>query len=226
MQVLKTLRRFFSWVTLLSLLPIVVAVLASGYITYRYNLVVTQTREMVQHSLEVTTAIDDLMLDLQDLETGQRGYLITGEDDYLEPFETARRRFDSDFSALREMIRENPAQLTAADKVGLLIQDKLDELDETIRVRREDGFDAARAIVADDAGKQTMDRIREQIATMRGNEQDLLTANTDRMRRTEGRVILIVAIGITLSLLGRLAAMVVPILWRAREKRKREADAA
>ncbi|MCB1494614.1 MAG: CHASE3 domain-containing protein [Bauldia sp.] len=221
----KAFRGLFSWVTVASMLPIVVAVLASGYITYRYNRVVTETREMVEHSLRVTTAIDDLMIDLQDLETGQRGYLITGEDTYLEPFETARGRFEADLGALDNLIADNPAQTATAGRIATLARAKLDELDETIRVRRDEGFAAARTIVADDSGKALMDRIRDAVATMRGHEQDLLTANTDRMRRTEKRVVVVVAIGIGLSLLGRLAATLIPIFWRARLGDSRETDA-
>lgn len=218
---LKAIRQFFSWITLLTMLPIVVAVLCSGYITYRYNLVLTETREQVRHSLDVTTAIDDLMLDLQDLETGQRGYLITGDQAYLEPFEAARRRFGADLDALRTLVPDNPAQVASLDTIAGLAESKLDELRQTIDIRRDDGFAAARAIVEKNSGKATMDAIRREVDAMRAHESDLLNANTSRMRGTEGQIVLIVAVTIALSLIGRLVGLFLAGWLRARQEQPR-----
>lgn len=219
----RAIRRLFSWLTVLSAVPVVIAVLFGGYITYRYNLLLDQTRQMVQHSLEVSGGIDDLMLDLQDLETGQRGYLITGEEDYLEPFQSARQRFETDLASLRKLVGDNESQIAGTDRIAALMRAKLDELEETIRVRREEGFAAAQAIVASDVGKDTMDRIRDEIGAMRTRESGLMAARTDRMRDTQNLVVLVVAIGITLSLLGRVVALFVPGWWRRWSRSRRRA---
>jgi len=219
----RGIRRLFSWLTVLTAVPVVIAVLCGGYITYRYNLLLNQTQQMVQHSLEVSAGIDDLMLDLQDLETGQRGYLITGEEDYLAPFNSARQRFETDLAKLRKLVGDNESQIAGTDRIAALMRAKLDELEETIRVRREEGFAAAQAIVASDVGKDTMDRIRDEIGAMRARESGLMTARSDRMRHTENLVVLVVAIGITLSLLGRLVALFVPGWWRRWSRSRRRA---
>lgn len=218
MRLHSILRGIFNWVTVLSMLPIMVAVLCSGYITYRYNVVLNETRSLVRQSLKVTTSIADLMLDLQDLETGQRGYLITGDQAYLAPFEAARDRFKGDLVELLKLVGDNETQTDSAKRIAGLVRDKLDELEQTIRVRRDDGFDAARAIVANGTGKVTMDRIRILVDTMRAREGEMLTANTGQMRRSENRVIVVVGITILLSLIGRLAALLLPIWWRSRSK--------
>ena len=217
----RAIRRLFSWLTVLTAVPVVLAVLFGGYITYRYNLVLNQTRQMVQHSLEVSGGIDDLMLDLEDLETGQRGYLITGDEDYLQPFQSARRRFETDLASLQKLVGDNQSQIASTDRLVALMRAKLDELEATIRVRREQGFAAAQAIVASDIGKDTMDKIRDEVGAMRARESDLMTARTDRMRRTENLVVLVVAVGIALSLLGRVLAFFVPGWWRRWSRRRR-----
>jgi CHASE3 domain sensor protein len=204
------------------MLPITIAVLCSGYITYRYNLVLNQTRDLVHHSLDVTTAIGDLMIDLQDLETGQRGYLITGDQSYLSPFQEARDQFDDDLNALENLVGDNAEQMASADTIVSLVREKLDEMDQTIQVRRDEGFDAAREIVASDIGKQTMDSIRTEIGTMRDRENRLLTEYTDRVHHTENHVIVIVAITIVLSLIGRLIALLVPVWWRRRPNNRNQ----
>lgn len=222
----RGVRRLFSWMAVLSALPVVLAVLCGGYITYRYNLLLGETRTMVSHSLEVSGGIDDLMLDLQDLETGQRGYLIAGDEAYLGPFRSARQRFETDLAGLRTLIGDNASQIAATDRIAELIGAKLDELEETIRVRRDKGFAAAQAIVASGRGKDTMDRIRQEVDAMRARESALMTARTERLRRTENMVVLVVATGIALILLGRFVALFVAGWWRRWSRARRHAGGA
>ncbi|SDB15969.1 CHASE3 domain-containing protein [Bauldia litoralis] len=221
MRLATVLRRVFSWAMALSMLPVVIAVLLSGYITYRYNAVLNETRQLIQHSLETTTAIDDLMLDLQDLETGQRGYIITGEPAYLEPFETARRDVETDFAHLRALVANDPEQTAHVHEIGGLVKTKMAELVATIAVRRDRGFAAAQPLVANDIGKTTMDQIRREVDAMRDAEAASLTENTGRMRGVEHHVILVVALTIGLSLIGRLIGFVMLVWWRSRPKRPR-----
>ncbi len=204
-------------------MPIVVTVLCGGYVSYRYNLLLNETRQMVDHSLEVAGGIDSLMLDLQNLETGQRGYLITGEEDYLQPFQSARQRFATDLASLRQLTADNPSQIASIDRIAALIPTKLDELEKTIRVRREQGFAAAQAIVASDVGKDTMDRIRSEVSAMRTRETELMAARTDSMRDTERMVVLVIAVVIALSLLGRLLGLFLPRWWLRRSRSRRRA---
>jgi CHASE3 domain sensor protein len=221
MSLTEILRRTFTWLTLVSLLPIVVAVVGSGYITYRYNALLTDTRKHVAHSLEVTTAIDDLLIDLVDVETGQRGYLITGDSHYLEPYKAAGERLSEAFADLRRLVADEADQLASLDRIAGLSGQKLAELAATILVRRSEGFDAARSIVESNAGKDTMDRIRAEIEAMRQHETTLLATYAEATRSTERRVVLVVAAGIVLSILGRVVSLIIPVAWRRSRLRKR-----
>lgn len=223
MRLPRTLRLAFSLPALLGLLPIVIAVVGSGYITYRYDMLLTETRRLVDHSLEVSAAIDGLMISLEDAETGQRGYVITGEEDYLGPYRTAKEELPGDFAALRSLIGDNSGQVASLQRVESLSQSKLAELGTTIDVRRRDGFDAARAIVLDNKGRETMDGIRAEIAAMRGREAALLAARADSMRKTENRVVAVIVICILLGVTGRALSLVVPVLWRRSRARARRA---
>lgn len=221
MALIQILRRTFTWVTIFSLLPIIVAVAGSGYITYRYNTLLAETRARVAESLKVTAAIDDLMLDLVDVETGQRGYLITGMDDYLDPYRAATGRLSAEFDRLRQLIAGDSDQIASLDRIAVLSDRKLAELDATIQVRRDVGFDAARAIVENDEGKDSMDRIRVEIDGMRQREQALLAAYGAATRDTERRVVLVVASCILLTILGRVVSLIIPVAWRQFRARKR-----
>lgn len=112
------LRRTLTWVNIVSLLPIAVAVAGSGYLTYRYNKLLSDTQARVAESLQVTTAIDDLMLDLVNVETGQRGYLITGDEDYLEPYQAATAQLSTEFERLQTLIAGRPEQMASLDRIA------------------------------------------------------------------------------------------------------------
>jgi methyl-accepting chemotaxis protein len=96
----------------------------------------------------------------------------------------------------------------------MLSEQKLAELGATIQARRTDGFAAARLIVGSGEGKDTMDRIRAEIGAMRNREATLLASYTAATRATERRVVLVVAISILLSILGRVASLIIPVAWR------------
>lgn len=221
MSLTRILRRAYSLPSLLGLLPIVIAVVGSGYITYRYNVFLRETRLLVDHSLKVTDAIDDLMLLLQDAETGQRGYIITGEDVYLEPYLAATDGLAGELADLRKLTGDNADQVASLRHIDALSQSKLKELGTTIAVRRSEGFEAARAVVLDDEGKDTMDLIRAEVGEMRAREASLLVARDSSLRRTENRVVVIVAISVLLGVIGRALSLVMPVLWRRSRARAR-----
>ena len=217
MRVVRVVKSLLTWPTFFGLLPIVIAIVVSGYITYRYNLSVTEIRSEVEHSLTVTTAIDDVLIDLQDLETGQRGYLITGDEAYLEPFEAARSRFETDLKDLRSMVFDDSEYDRLINSISELADAKLKELDQTITERREKGFDAAQAIVRNNEGKTTMDKIRDLVSDLRSTEAERLKQQTEEMRHTENRVVLIVVLTVALGVVGRLLGLVLPAWWLARK---------
>jgi len=102
----------------------------------------------------------DLLADLQNAETGQRGYLLTGDEQYLSPYIAGRDSIPKRLSRIHELA--NPYRSTTLDiqRVSPLITNKLTELAQTIEVRREQGFSAAQRLVEGGSGKKIMDDIR------------------------------------------------------------------
>ncbi|ERI52543.1 hypothetical protein N878_18620 [Pseudomonas sp. EGD-AK9] len=102
---------------------------------------------------------------LQDAETGQRGYLLTGNELYLRPYQRANAELDPQLQRLRA----NPALLgheTDLNVIEQLSRLKRRELEETIRLRREQGLLAARALMVEDRGKVYMDEMRLRIGKL------------------------------------------------------------
>jgi signal transduction histidine kinase/DNA-binding response OmpR family regulator len=112
------------------------------------------------------TSLQALFSALQDAETGQRGYLLTGNDSYLEPFKRADASLPAMFNDLPPMINGNkPFQDDLLELRGLT-EVKMTEMRNSIAVRRDKNLSAAVQLVNSDQGKEAMDRIRVVTARM------------------------------------------------------------
>src|SRR5678815_293432 len=113
-------------------------------------------REQVRR--DEVTRLEQLESVLKDAETGQRGFIITGDESYLRPFKEATERLPADL----EKLRKHPSVVITPEevaKVTALIQHKMAELNSTIEVRRSRGFDAALPLVrAHETPEQMVDR--------------------------------------------------------------------
>jgi PAS domain S-box-containing protein len=151
-----------------------VAILVIGVLSYRSLATRTEAAAAMTLSLQVEHQITRVSGDVIDAETGQRGYLLTGHEDYLQPFDKASAALPGDLRMLRQLTLDNAGHQVAMSSLEPLIQAKLDELAETIADKRLGDDAGAFAIVQTDRGKNYTDRIRELIASMDTNERALL----------------------------------------------------
>jgi PAS domain S-box-containing protein len=135
---------------------------------------VREQAEIVAHTQAVNAALAKLLSDLKDAETGQRGYLITGNPRYLDPYKAALAAVDPDLREVAMLVAGSPEQESALERLRQHVRGKLVELERTLALRDAKGFDAARNLVESDVGKVEMDRAREIVAEMSGRETRLL----------------------------------------------------
>jgi len=143
---------------------------------------------------------------LTDAETGQRGYVVTGEDRYLEPYRSAESLFAEGrtcvhIDALRGLTKDNPAQQERVNALERLARERLANLAATITLRRDKGPEAARARILTDVGKRIMDDIRNLIAKMQVEEQQLLQRLQARQAARLTTTFITLAAGIVMILL-------------------------
>jgi signal transduction histidine kinase len=153
---------------------LLVLVVLGGVGAWRAVVHAAESDARVDHTHHVIEATKDVFQGLTDAETGQRGYLITGQDAYLQPFMVAGPYVANLIATLRDLTIDNPTQQAHLKQLRGLADDKLGELRRTIELRRSQGFGAALTVVESSSGKQAMDRIRALIATMQAEEQHLL----------------------------------------------------
>ena len=167
------------WTGFISILLVLMVV---GGISYMNTAKLTETAQWVTHTFKVLTRLRELLSTLQDAETGQRGYIITGEERYLEPYQAALRNADKQLLELKQLTVDNQDQQRRLETIGPLVSGKLDELKETIDLRRSKGLEAARAVVASDKGKKLMDQLRAVMREMEDQENELLKHREEEAR--------------------------------------------
>lgn len=197
------IRRYLTGVTLVRLVPISIVLVSGVALTTWTHRLLSQHRDLVVHTHEVIEMAKDVLIGLDDAETGQRGYLLSGERRTLEPYAHARERLGAMAATLTRQVADNPAQSERMGRLSGLTQRKLDELQSSIVARDRQGFDAALAIVLSSTGQATMDAIRREIGGITEGEKALLAARDLEVQADERRVQLVaVLIGLA-SLLTR-----------------------
>src|SRR6202162_5628141 len=125
------LRAMLSRSALIGALPVVIALMLSGIISFSYNRLLNDYRDDVDHTFQVMSAIDNALLQLQDAETGQRGFIITGDESYLAPFEAGRTKLSEFLERLSGLASDNAGQQARIEGLRRLADDKLNELEDT-----------------------------------------------------------------------------------------------
>jgi PAS domain S-box-containing protein len=153
------------------------------------------------HSHQLLDQIATTFAHVQDAETGQRGYLITGEDSYLAPYTVAVAQLPTDLARLHTLTADDPAQQRQAGTLEQAVNGKLRILERTVAVQREQGREAARQIVLTDEGKQAMDAIRKAVADMEETESRRLGQQAAQLETSAREAILAFAVLAVLALL-------------------------
>jgi signal transduction histidine kinase/ActR/RegA family two-component response regulator len=132
--------------------------------------------------------ISDLRVAVRDAETGQRGYLLTGLPIYLAPYDAALKHLPVLYDSFRRMTANNPRQQQHVDTLAALVQQKLDELAETVRIRAEFGEDAAKIVVLQGVGRNLMVEISAGLDGMLAEERSQLAERFAEAGQTEGEI--------------------------------------
>ena len=137
-----------------------IAVLVVGFVSWRAIGERAAAADAVTLSMQTITQAQAVLSILKDAETGQRGYLLSGSDRYLEPYFSARSDLARSLAQLRDLTMGRALQQRRTETLASLAGEKMNELAETIELRRSGQSERALAVVLTDRGKIAMDRIR------------------------------------------------------------------
>ncbi len=159
--------------------------------------------QTVRQTGQVLGELDGVLSAVIDAETGQRGFLMTGDERYLAPSLTAFDTATSHLGALRGLTEGNPRQRRHLDALEPLVRDKLGELRDTVQLGRERRADVAVERILTGRGLRLMEQIRSTVAVMKAEEHQIQAEQSTRYARQAHRVFLGLAVlaGVTLGLL-------------------------
>ncbi|WGV23901.1 response regulator [Halotia branconii] len=172
-----------------------------GLISYQSTNELIETSRRESHTYEVLSELKDLNLELRNAETGQRGYIITGEQRYLEPYNVATKVLDQKFQELKKLTADNSIQQSRLDRLQPLIRKRLAVMQAAISLRQNQGLEAAQKIILTDEGKQLMDEIQQIVEAMKDEENMLLQQRSQKAHAAAQRTINIIVFSIPLLFL-------------------------
>jgi len=130
-------------------------------------------RNWVSHTHQVLAQLETLLVDVVDIETGTRGYIIAGRPELLDPYNKSLQKLDQDVRNLMTFTADNPHQIARIRELLPHIASKINRSQYLINLRQEEGFNAAQTVMAEYRG-QEMSEIRQRITAMMNEEQRLL----------------------------------------------------
>ncbi len=201
----------FDPVVAFSLAGAIVFFLISGAFAYINLKTLRENTEAIVHSHEVITTLDELLSSTQDAETGQRGFLLTNNERYLDPYNTALDTIPAKIQEIGELTSDNPAQVRRLPALKQHVDAKLAELKQTIDLRRTQGLEAALAVVNSDRGKVATDAVRGQLSAMSREEAVLRSKRLAEMNNAYGTAILS---SVLAGILGILLTIAIGVLIR------------
>jgi len=156
----------------------------------------------IESAQQTRGAISKLVQQVLDAETGQRGFLLTGDPRYLEPYNTATADINQNLDVMRQLFAHSREQLGDFDLVSRHVSRKLAEMDLSVRMRKQGNEDGWKFVLTTDVGKEQMQAIREQSAK-------LLASSIRKMEQGQAQIqkaLQLSRIGIaTTALIGLLA---------------------
>ena len=206
---------------------LVAALLIDAVLTLHNIREVATSVQWVSHTHEVMGQLEQVASTLKDAETGQRGYLLTGERVYLEPYEQALPRLRGQLNRLRELTIDNPPQTSHVLRLEQLVADQLAVLRQGLDRFQAEGdrrraLQLSREYLLQGEGKRLMDLIRDEIYGMQQIERTLLARREAASRANTRTALASTVVGLGLGLV--LITMVVTLVARNLAARQRAAD--
>lgn len=149
---------------------------------------IRQTNEWVEHTHDVLSEASGIVASAVDMETGMRGYLLAGKEDFLDPYKSGETATYQQLAILRQTVNDNPGQVQRLRDVEEILKEWQEKVTEpTIDLRREIGdaetMNDIAHLVAQAKGKVFFDKFRSQISTFIQREQKLLDQRQDSFNK-------------------------------------------
>lgn len=155
----------------------------------------------VTHTYEVIAEVDGVLGSLVGMETGMRGYVVSGVEEFLEPFNSGVVTLREHFDEGRTLTLDNPGQTGRWDALSPKLDAIVAETERIIDLRRNEGFGTAQEAVLSGDGKAIMDDIRGDLDAIRGEEAGLLVVRAEQTTNSVSSTKSLIVGGIVVAVL-------------------------
>jgi signal transduction histidine kinase len=176
-----------------------------------------QSEAWLAHTWEVIGQEERLMLRATNAETSARAFVITGREDFLEPFNEAVRSLPQDVLHFKNLTLDNPIEQSAIDEAKGVIERRMTMLRQSTEARRTKGFEEAAALVSSGRGTAEMIRLRTLVSAMDAEERRLLANRAEEARHNGSRTMFAIGLACVLDLL--MICFVTWYFWQERSLR-------
>jgi signal transduction histidine kinase len=157
---------------IVSFIVFAIILIALSWFSYQQVIINEKSTVAVEHTQKVLLISEQFISQMKDIETAQRGFLLTKNRSFLEPFESGRKGVLNSIDSLRELVVDNSIQLRSLDKIEELCLQKIKFITKNIKEVSQTGKINFTVL---ENGKKTMDTLRGRINTFQANEKDLLS---------------------------------------------------
>ncbi|MGI0051551.1 MAG: CHASE3 domain-containing protein [Nitrososphaeraceae archaeon] len=184
-------------------LPLI-TLLIIGTQTYKNIISFQQQTKFIEKTHQVITALQNLLTLITDADTGQRGFVITGNETYLKPYDISLNNLTFTISRIHKLISNDDKHSDLLRNINLnvypLLQNKISDLEKAIDTRKNRGFNASAEDMSADDGENLMDQIRKNIISIINEEEKILQSNTNKSIIDGQNLLYIYIVGILISI--------------------------
>jgi len=181
----------------------ILALLAVGAISYRGMAESRESDRWVRHTHEVLESLQNLLAAVQTVESNARGYLLTGDESFLEVYRVGKVRTEKEQAIVRDLTVDNAEQQRRLDALVVLAAQKFQLAEKVLSLRRTNGLEAATDAIQTESGRQIMDDFQKLISEMQDEELRLLRLREADSKRRLDQTKTVLILG---TLLGMLVA--------------------
>lgn len=153
---------------------VLIVFLIVGAVSYYTTTQLIAASDQRKHTYDVLAQLNEVLSSLQDVEMSRRGYLLTGDESYLEPYGSALPKIDRHLQEVKRLTADNPRQQQRLDVLSGLVSERVALTKETIELRRGGNAEAALQIVKTGKGKALLDVIRKAVEEIESDELETL----------------------------------------------------
>jgi diguanylate cyclase (GGDEF)-like protein/PAS domain S-box-containing protein len=172
-----------------------IILLVISIISYNNISAMIDSGEWHETSHQTLTVLEGLFSNIKDIEGGQRGYVITGQESYLAPYHHAVETVDVQIRALKVLMKDNPRQLDRLNRVTPLLAQKVRYSERVIKTRHDEGGLAAMKLVRTGRGLRIMENIRKGLTEMEDDVNGQLKERDALVRTSARRAVTAIVFG-------------------------------